>query len=81
MFLYFDSLISYEYLVKLNFEASLCGFWYSCFGMRLMFLTIFLSGMHLSDFLCAFLINVQCNIDSRSTGSPGTQKKKKKLSD
>ena len=53
-----NSWISYKYFVQLNFDASLCRIWYSCFGSRLVFLIIFLSDMHLSDFLCAFLMNV-----------------------
>ena len=39
-------------------------FWYSCFDIRLMFLIIFLSDMHLSDFLCVSLD--QCNIPGLS---------------
>ena len=60
MFLYFNSFFSYEYLAQLNFDASLCRFWYSCFDARLMLLIIFLSDM--SDFFCASLD--QCNIQS-----------------
>ena len=53
-----NSWVSYEYFVYVNFDVSLCRFWHSCFGMRLMFLNIYVSDMHLSGFLCAFLINV-----------------------
>ena len=35
--LYNNSFISYEYLVSLNFDVSLCKFWYSCFDIRLIF--------------------------------------------
>ena len=60
MFLYFNSLFFYEYLAQLNFDASLCRFWYSCFDARLMLLIIFLSDM--SDIFCASLdqCNIQC---------------------
>ena len=70
MFLYYNSFISYEYHVSLNFDISLCRFWCSCFDIRLMFLIIFLSDMHLSDFLCASLD--QSNI-------PGLRERKKVL--
>ena len=68
MFLYYNSFISYEYLVSYNFDASLCRFWYSCFDIRLMLEIIFFSDMYLSDFLCASFD--QCNI-------PGLRARKK----
>ena len=67
---YYDSFISYEYFVSLNFDASLYRFWYSCFDIRLMFLIHFLCDMYLSDFLSASLD--QCNI-------PGLRARKKKI--
>ena len=70
VFLYYNSFISYEYLVSLNFDASLCRFRHSCFDIRLVFLIISLSHMPLSDFLCASLD--QCNI-------PGLRERKQIL--
>ena len=67
--LYYNSFISYEYLVSLNFDVfasfDTLGFFY----VRLVFLIIFLSDMHLSDFLCASYVIF------RATGN------EKKLSD
>ena len=49
----------------MKFDASLCRFWYSCFGItiriRLMFLIIFLSDMHLSDFLINVIFRASWN--------------------